>query len=208
MALAERYSASDIATPALSQARSYAFYQLVEFLHRLHGDELENQLDKLPEDERFFYTSTGSLGFPASDITLANQQTRDDGHTQYALEVSFLGMQGSASPLPGYFLDLIAYEYGHNEGIRHHFLDFFNHRLITLLHRGWRKYRYYVRFQPEAEDGFSAFCFSLIGLNDKTLRKETSVPWSRLLTYTGMIASRSRSPSMVSTLIAHCFDRV
>ncbi|MFW5444505.1 MAG: type VI secretion system baseplate subunit TssG [Methylococcaceae bacterium] len=206
MAVTKRHSAADIAAPALNQARSYAFYQLVELLHRLHDDDLENQLDKLPEDERFFYTSTGSLGFPASDITLANQTIRDDGHTQYEMEVSFLGMQGSASPLPGYFLDSIAYEYGHNEGVRHHFLNFFNHRLVTLLHRSWRKYRYFVRFQPDANDGFSALCYSLIGLNEPSLRSDTTLPWSRLLTFTGLIASRNRSPAMVSKVIAHCFD--
>lgn len=206
MAPSKRHSTSDIAAPALSQARNYDFYQLVEFLHRLHNDNLEGQLDKLPEDERFFYSSTGSLGFPASDITQASQRVRDDSHVQYELEVSFLGIHGSASPLPGYFIDLIAYEYSHNEGIRHHFLDFFNHRLITLLHRAWRKYRYYIRFQPDADDGFSALCFSLIGLNNNDLRTETPIPWSRLLTYTGLITSRSRSPSMVSSIIAHCFD--
>jgi type VI secretion system protein ImpH len=206
MALTKRHSTSNIAEPALNQARNYDFYQLVELLHRLHNDDLEKQLDKLPQDERFFYTSTGSLGFPASDITLANEKIRDNKHIQYEIEVSFLGMHGSASPLPGRFLDLIAYEYGHSEGIRHHFLDFFNHRLITLLHRGWRKYRYYIRFKPNADDGFSAFCFSLIGLNDKNLRGDTPVPWSRLLTYTGLLASRGRSPSMVSSILSHCFD--
>lgn len=206
MAYAERHSANDLATPVLSQARSYAFYQLVEYLHRLHDDELEYELDKLPQDERFLFTSTGSLGFPASDITLANHQINNEGHIKYELEVSFLGMHGSASPLPGYFLDTVAYEYGHNDGIRHHFFDFFNHRLITLLHRGWRKYRYYIRYQANAEDGFSALCYSLIGLNNPALRSDPSVPWNRLLTFTGMIASRSRSPEMVSTIIAHCFD--
>ncbi len=205
MAHTERHSTSDIALSVLAQARNYVFYQLVEYLHRLHGDQLEYQLDKLPQDERFFYSSTGSLGFPASDVIHANQVERE-GHTQYELEVSFLGMHGSASPLPGYYLDLVAYEYAHNSGIRHHFLNFFNHRLITLLHRGWRKYRYYIRYLPDAEDGFSAFCFSFIGLNDKSLRGETPIPWSRLLTYTGLIASRSRSPLMVSCIIAHCFD--
>ena len=103
MALAERHSTSNIAAPALSQARSYAFYQLVEFLHRLHDDDLEKQLDKLPQNERFFYTSTGSLGFPASDITLANEKVRDNEHIQYEIEVSFLGMHGSASLYPVVF---------------------------------------------------------------------------------------------------------
>jgi hypothetical protein len=90
--------------------------------------------------------------------------------------------------------------------LRPAYFNFFNHRLHTLLHQGWRKYRYYRRFQPGATDGFSRYIFALIGLDDAQLRGATPLPWSRLLSFVGMIASRSRSPGMVAGMIAHCFD--
>ncbi len=55
------------------------------------------------------------------------------------MAVSFRGLHGSQSPLPGYYLEDLAWEAGQNLGIRRHFLDFFNHRLVTLFHRAWRK---------------------------------------------------------------------
>jgi type VI secretion system protein ImpH len=122
------------------------------------------------------------------------------------LQTSFFGLHGTDSPLPGYYLDRLAYEQAQERGIRPAFMDFFNHRLLTLLHHSWRKYRYYIRFQAEASDRFSRYVFSLIGLNDNDLRGATPLPWGRLLSFAGLIASRSRSPSVVSGIVEHCFD--
>ncbi|WP_458239056.1 type VI secretion system baseplate subunit TssG, partial [Pseudomonas sp. P5_A2_2] len=66
--------------------------------------------------------------------------------------------------------------------------------------------RYYIRFQAEGSDRFSRYVFSLIGLNDNDLRGATPLPWGRLLSFAGLIASRSRSPSVVSGIVEHCFD--
>jgi type VI secretion system protein ImpH len=125
---------------------------------------------------------------------------------RYRVQANFFGLHGADSPLPGYYLDRMAYEQAQDRGIRPAFLDFFNHRLLTLLHHSWRKYRYYIRFQAEAKDRFSRYVFSLIGLNDSDLRGATSLPWGRLLSFAGLIASRSRSPSLVSGIVEHCFD--
>ena len=127
-------------------------------------------------------------------------------HAPYQMEVSFLGLHGSQSPLPGYYLEDLAWEAGQNLGVRRHFLDFFNHRLVTLFHRAWRKYRYYIRFQPGASDGFSELVFALTGLGDSRLREATPVNWSKMLAYAGLMAGRSRSPEVVSGIIGHCFD--
>jgi type VI secretion system protein ImpH len=187
------------------QARRMAFFRLVEQIHRLHGDDLEHGVDAHPEHERIRYESAPGLGFPASDVRqLANLPGHPEG--KYRLQASFLGVHGVDSPLPGHYLERVAQDAAHASGLRAAFLDFFHHRLLTLLHRGWRKYRYHERFQPGARDRFSRSVFSLVGLNDERLRGDTPLPWSRLLTYAGVIASRSRSPSAVAGILAHCFD--
>ncbi|WP_027362143.1 type VI secretion system baseplate subunit TssG [Halodesulfovibrio aestuarii] len=178
--------------------RSYNFYQLVELLHKL--DETD------PEDEGWEYTckllfsSSSSMGFAASDVSRVERI--DDAHCR--LETTFLGLSGSQSPLPGFFLEQIATE--GDEGLRKEFLDFFNHRLVSLVYRIWRKYRYYIRFEANAADAFSSQLFALVGLADDTLRSETSINWCKMLAYAGMLAGRSRSPQVVSGIIAHCFD--
>ncbi|NIX91781.1 type VI secretion system baseplate subunit TssG [Pseudomonas fulva] len=205
MAIADRQATADLADTLLAEARNYDFFRLLEHLHHLHEDDLEAADTFDPDNLRVRLASYPGLGFPASDVALAE---RMPPHVQgdYRVQATFLGMHGPDSPLPGYYLDRLAYEHAQGIGIRPAFLDFFNHRLLTLLHQTWRKYRYYVRFRREAKDRFSRYVFSLMGLNDEELRGTTPIAWSRLLSYAGLIASRSRSPTVVSGIIAHCFD--
>ena len=187
---------------ALESAHQYAYFQLLELLYHVHDDDLEQRPLARETRRRLRLEVSPSLSFPVADVLRADR-LKDD---RYRIQASFLGLHGTDSPLPTYYLDEIAYENAHGIGLRPAFLNFFNHRLHTLLHQGWRKYRYYVRFQPGAKDGFSRYVFALIGLDDSALRGATPLPWSRLLSFVGMIASRSRSPGMVAGMIAHCFD--
>ncbi|MNK14700.1 hypothetical protein D3C87_328270 [compost metagenome] len=205
MAIAERQAAVDLADHLLADAKNYDFFRLLEQLHGLHDDNLEAPESADPERHRVRLSSYAGLGFPASDVALAERMPAA-ASSDYRVQATFFGLHGPDSPLPGYYLDRLAYEYGQGVGIRPAFLDFFNHRLLTLLHHAWRKYRYYVRFRREAQDRFSRYVFSMVGLGDVELRGVTPIAWSRLLSYAGAIASRSRSPHVVAGIIAHCFD--
>lgn len=204
MAHQERQATRDIADAVLKDAHNYAFYRLIEHLYRLHDEDLENLFSDPSFVQHVIMAGDARLGFPASDVVGAQRISEEP--ELYKVETSFLSLQGPDSPLPGYYIDQLAYDYVHEIGIRPAFFDFFNHRLLTLLILAWRKYRYYKRFQHEAKDRFSQYVFALIGLGDKNLRGATPLPWSRLLSFTGIIASRSRSPSVVAGIIAHCFD--
>lgn len=199
-----RAAATDVAlAPLLHKARRYEFFQLVELLHRHHGDDQEQRHGgSVPLFQRVRYKTSASLGFPGSDVLALDV----DEHGQYAMEVSFLGLQGAQSPLPSYYLEALAHESAHQEGAAGDFLDFFNHRLLTLMHQNWRKYRHYVRYQDNARDGFSAAVFALVGLADSDLRGETPINWSKMLAYAGLLAGRSRSPDVVIGIVSHCFD--
>lgn len=181
--------------------RDYNFYQLVELLYRNEGQDIEQPENRLPENERIHYTASASLGFPSGDIVSVSKQ--DHG---YDLEVAFLGLHGSQSPLPGYYLENLAWQYMHNEDGPGQFLNFFNHRFVTLLHRGWRKYRYHVRYRPGGVDGFSHCMLSLIGLGSDALRQSLAINHSKMLAYAGLLAAPGRSPQVVGGLISHCFD--
>ncbi|WP_417515525.1 type VI secretion system baseplate subunit TssG [Marinobacter sp.] len=206
MDVTARSAAADVAglQPVLGNARRYSFFQLVDLIHRHHGDDQERDRDEQPRQERIRFSSSAGLGFPGSDVVSAVSPEHE--HAPYQMEVSFLGLHGSQSPLPGYYLEDLAWEAGQDLGIRRHFLDFFNHRLVTLFHRSWRKYRYYVRFRPGASDGFSGLVYALVGLGDSRLREATPVNWSKMLAYSGLMAGRSRSPEVVSGIVGHCFD--
>lgn len=194
-------AAPDVAlAPLIDGARRYEFFQLVDLIHRHHDDDIERGGDD-SDVERIRFRASASLGFPGSDVTSLITPRPN----AYEMEVSFLGLQGAQSPLPGYYIEAVAHGAAHREGVSGEFFDFFNHRLLTLLYRGWRKYRHYVRHQDGARDGFSATVFALVGLADADLRGETPIDWSKMLAYAGLLAGRSRSPQVVEGIIGHCF---
>ncbi|MFR0716259.1 type VI secretion system baseplate subunit TssG [Pseudomonas putida] len=204
MATADRQATADLVDRLLADAHQYNFYQLLERLHGLHGDDLEPRCLERAARRRVTLTNDPSLKFPVSDVL--NAERVPGGDERYTVCTTFLGLHGTDSPLPTYYLDQLAYEHAQGIGARPAFFDFFNHYILSLLHRIWRKYRYYIRFQAGASDQFSQYVFALIGLNNKQLRGATALPWSRLLSFAGVIASRSRAPGTVAGIIAHCFD--
>ncbi|MBP0714319.1 type VI secretion system baseplate subunit TssG [Burkholderia sola] len=204
MVHADRPATADVADRALANGKNYDFFGLLELLSNLHGDDLESEHGFDAAQQRIRLSVSPAIGFPASDVALA-ERTEVAPHA-YHVQATFFGLHGADSPLPGHYLDRLAYEYGQEEGIRTEFLDFFNHRLLMLLHQVWRKYRYYIRFQSGARDRFSPYVFALIGLGDADMRGATPLPWSRLLSFAGLVALRGRPPTMVAGIIAHCFD--
>jgi type VI secretion system protein ImpH len=185
-------------TPWPEKVQSYNFYQLVELLYRLK--DLDPESDEFESQCTVLFSANPSLGFAASDVS--GLDILDDDRLR--LQTTFFGMSGSQSPLPAFLLEQMVTE--DENGVRKLFMDFFNHRLITLVYQIWRKYRYYMRFREGASDPFSAQLFALVGLADDRLRGETPINWCKMLAYSGMLAGRSRSPQVVSGIIAHCFD--
>ncbi len=209
MAIADRQTTADLADTLLAEAHRHNFFQLLERLHALHGDDLEPRWPDAATRQRVRLTSDPRLNFPASDVLKAERlapSSNADEQARYRVCTTFMGLHGTDSPLPTYYLEQLAYEHAQGLGVRPAFFDFFNHYLLGLLHRIWRKYRYYIRFQSGAGDQFSQYVFALIGLNNEQLRGNTALPWSRLLSFAGVIASRSRAPGTVAGIIAHCFD--
>ena len=76
--------------------RKYNFFQLVEILHKLENVDICDTLNIQPDKEIIRFTSYAGLGFPTRDII--DVSVGEKG--KYTLEVSFLGLQGTQSPLP------------------------------------------------------------------------------------------------------------
>lgn len=192
-------------TPLYKNGHEYAFFRLVQIIHKLEGIDEERITELDPKDEIVRFSAHAGLGFPASDVA-GFDAISDNSNYLYEVSVHFLGLHGADSPLPGYYLEEIA-QSAPEDAVRKHFLDFFNHRMLSLLYQIWRKYRYYIRFSKNAEDSYSDHIFSLIGLTSREMRElNKGLRWSKLLTYSGLLSSRSRSPKIVSGIISHAFD--
>lgn len=135
-------------------ACSYNFFAMAELLHRLAQGEkgtLELSLRDDPAQETLRFSADASLAFPLSDISALKRDTSGS----FRMTTTFMGLQGSQSPLPGYYLDHLAWKAVHEQSPVGDFLDMFSHRLTQFVWHIWRKYRYHISFRNGGVDAFS-----------------------------------------------------
>ena len=197
--------ANDPLGQVFHNACSYNFFAMAELLHRLaQGEkgtpELSLRDDPIRENLRF--SADASLAFPCSDIS----SLKRDMSGVFRMTTTFMGLQGSQSPLPGYYLDHLAWKAVHEQSPVGDFLDMFSHRLTQFVWHIWRKYRYHVSFRNGGVDAFSQRMYSLVGLGHRQLRDKLAINHSKMLAYSGILANPGRSPEIICGLVSHCFD--
>lgn len=203
----DRQSAAYIVQRLAPAARQTEFFHLVSRILAAGGTDVEDRALHAQTAHQIVFRSNASLGFPTSDVVGLRLLDGDENVSgpHYELTVNFLGLHGSAAPVPAHMLETAAWSVG-EESIQVTFSDFFSNRLIWLFYLIWRKYRYYLRYRPGATDQFSNWMFSFIGIGDAMARGRTDIPWPKLLTYLGALAGRVRSADVVAGVIAHAFD--
>lgn len=186
-------------------ACSYNFFAMAELLHRLAQGEKgtpELSLRDDPTQETLRFSADASLAFPLSDISALKRDTSG----AFRMTTTFMGLQGSQSPLPGYYLDHLAWKAVHEQSPVGDFLDMFSHRLTQFVWHIWRKYRYHISFRNGGVDAFSQRMYSLVGLGHRQLRDKLAINHSKMLAYSGILANPGRSPEIICGLVSHCFD--
>ncbi len=185
------------------------------------GYDLRTERPRRPfSEEALYFRAHTSLAFPTADIVAlarAAALSPDETSTPRAdtpqtlppvhMIVNFLGLYGPSSPLPTFYTEALLTT-GEEEPILRHFLDLFHHRLLSLFYRCWEKYRYYVQYQPAAEDTFSSWLFALIGVSSAERQQRTDLAWHRLLPYLGLLTMRTTSGAVVARLVAHYFRQI
>jgi type VI secretion system protein ImpH len=201
-----RHTTPDLIPLLEQEAHDFAFFQAVELLLREAGAEVEEQALAAQGPTSILFRGNPSLGFPSSDLASVSRLATADGQQEViAVSVNFMGLHGSASPLPYHMLETALWSQG-EEGVQQAFNDFFTNRLVWMLYLTWRKYRYYIRYRPGAQDQFSDWMFALIGFGARDSRKSSDIPWAKLLPYLGLISGRTRSADMLAGVIAHAFS--
>lgn len=170
---------------------AYHFPVLVERLWRERGLDPEQHPD--PWQAPIHFRVSASLGFAPGEIVAYRQQPTPD------VEVAFLGLQGSQSPLPGYYLDDLAWRQLQQQSQLGEFLDLFHQRWLTLLHRIWRKYRYELRARAGSTDCLSRCLLALSGPPPQGIPPEQWLSGVSSLTVAG------QSAATLCSIIRYCF---
>jgi len=181
----------------------FEFFQAVRLLHRLMADREAVGTFAAPEREVVQFTVNNFLGFPPSQI----QQLDWRADAAPRMSINFFGLTGPMGVLPHRYTELIRERNRSKDRTLQDFLDFFNHRLISLFYRAWEKYRFYVPYERNRGDRLSPCLLSLVGLGLPALEaRQQPVRDETFLFYSGLFSLQPRSAVACEQMLAEYFD--
>jgi type VI secretion system protein ImpH len=183
---------ADLIQRLAAQYADFDFFQAVTLLEE-YFTATQGMSDPLASGAIRFEADDG-ISFPPNDIAgvMAEPDT-------VRLRLAFMGLVGTTSPLPNYFVEYAARRVEEG-GALADFLAIFNHRVYTLFYRAWQKYRFLRAAVPA---GFIDKIRLMAGQGP-----ESGPESGRLCAYTGLFAGKSRSGQGLAIVIADFFDGI
>jgi type VI secretion system protein ImpH len=188
----------------LARAPTMNFMQLCQLLEVRVPDHPGFGERDTHEHEPVRFRPRQRVGFPAGEVSSVEF---DDGVCAFGpdakptVRTTFMGLYGVDAAMPSHTIDdIVLREEGH-EAVEA-FLDQFNHRVVTLLYRAWKKYRYPIGFRPGGTDGHSRKLLSLAGFGWGEKPTRAGLPDSRVLALLGLLIQRTRTPEGLAGVVA------
>ncbi len=198
-------SSIDLKFDLLKEGHAFSFFQVIRLLRLLGSPSKETDARELQDTEHIRIRPKLSLAFPPADVDSIEEVGEEE--PQYLVTATFLGLYGSASPLPTFYTEDLIDESSQDESVAREFLDVINHRLFLLLFRCWTKYRQFIQVVEEKNPQHLERLFSLIGLGDKALRDEVPDAYS-LIRYVGLFTQFPRSAGGLKALLQDAFGNI
>jgi len=168
--------------------------------------------DESPRHEAVRFGAYQTVIFPSAAVLEAKPPTQADVDTRGRppeLAVGFFGLTGASGVLPQHYTDLLIRSLRDKSTSLRDFLDLFNHRLVSLFHRAWEKYRLpatYERHAPD-EDPVTSCTMALVGLDMPHLRDRLAVDDEAIAHYAGHYSHWPRSVAALEAVLSDFFAR-
>ena len=143
--------------------------------------------------------------YPPKDIRAFAHK---DGVMTFVL--NFMGLYGINSPLPRCYHEQVALQqssHGAGEVPLQNFFDIFNNRFYWLYYQAWKKYRYYLQLNEEAENRTTQRVFAFIGRGPETAKEQSQIRRFNLLQFSGILSSRHRNKAGLMIMLHEFFPR-
>ena len=181
---------------------AFDFFQAVRLLELLLPDRTPVGQFAHPATEVARFSPHASLVFPASQIQAMDWPENAPAQ----MLVNFMGLTGPEGVLPNPYTSLLIERQRASDFAPSAFLDIFNHRMISLFYRAWRKCRFDVAQEHQEGAVFSRHLLSLLGLGTEGLRNRQAVSDDSLIYYAGLLSQRPRSAQALKQILADYFD--
>lgn len=207
MARPNRQSEPSVKDILLSEPYRFEFHQAVKLLEYLYPKSALFGETVKPSEEVVKVKSRVFLESMASDIYSIENALLDPPlpHTRPTLNVNFMGIAGIQGPLPYPYTEMIIQRLRQEDSSLKDFLDIFNHRLISILHRIRKQYLISLNTQTPEKTDIATGLLSFLGLGQKALRDRLAVPDRSLLDYAGLYWSRPHSAGGLEAIIKSYF---
>jgi len=122
-------SAVDLKNELLKRGPAFSFFQVVRLLRTLlEKPQKDTTVPGLPVS-RLKIRPNLSLAFPAAGIA----GIHESGPDRYTVSANLLGLYGSGSPLPTFYIEELIEDEGNGDETVRDLIDVANHRLYELL---------------------------------------------------------------------------
>lgn len=186
------------------QAYTFEFDQAVKLLEALEDNTVPLGETFSINSEALTIKSRIYLSAPPSDIYDIRLPSNTNGF-KTTIRINFLGVAGIQGPLPIPYTDAILDRLRHKDTTARDFLDIFNHRLASILHRIRKKHWIGLDRSPPYETTVGRDLLSLTGMASGFLKTKT-VPPHDLIYYSGLYWQQPRSPIALRQILSHYFN--
>ena len=197
-------------TPSLrelleSETHGFSLFQAMRLLEFSEPDSPAIGKRGPFERESVRFRGYPSLAFPKSGVVeVKTEVVPTTGRDRSVLTTPILGLYGPDSPLADHVTEDILHERD-DETTVPDFLDIINHRLLSLLYRGWAQYRLYVECTEWGEDSLTKQLDALLDIGGQTA---PGLGADSIMPIVGLLMQRPRSASGLQTVLHHFFPGV
>lgn len=218
MVSARRRARTPLIDRLFEEPHAFEFFQAVQVLERAAQRTLDTPgrgrvgEDEDPRHEAVRFAAYQTVIFPPAAVLEAEPPAQADIGTPGRppkVAVGFFGLTGPSGVLPQHYTELLIRSLRSKSTAPRDFLDLFNHRLVSLFHRAWEKYRLpaaYERHAP-AEDPVTACLMALVGLDMPHLRERLAVDDDAVAHYAGHYSHWPRSVAALESILSDFFAR-
>jgi type VI secretion system protein ImpH len=156
-----------------------------------------------PSEEVIRFSAAPSLTFPASEIQSYSSQ--DDEPER--LEVNFMGLNVVNGPMPRTYTEALLERKRAKDRAALEFFDLFNHRIVSLFYRAWKKYRFFIAYETtgQSDDEITQRLYDIVGLGTPGLRDRMAIADEAVVYYAGIVGNQIRSAEGLRQILEHYF---
>ncbi len=228
MSTQSRRKNSSVVDQLLSSPHAYSFFQAVRLIERsVHLEATESTLGNRqlnpknslasfvpPATEVIRLHTHQSFKFPEAEIQSIARGQSSNSTTQWSMHVNFMGLTGCMGVMPYHYTEMILQRLKQKDETLIHFLDLFNHRIISLFYQASTKYRLPIEYErkklnpgiKKQRDMQTQALLSLMGLGTRGLQDRLQIKDESLLFYSGLFTQQIRTSSGLKQILQDYFD--